>query len=88
MSNKPLTDPEFERPVTLRQAYLIMHKFLQQQHSHGPGPGVAGLLGALALLPDGGAADSACSLDCLTASETVLNAEAHGKYEGAKLRVS
>ena len=67
--------------VTLEQAFWVMQRFLDAYWKRGGGHAkskpsettdVGGLLGAISLLPDGSAADSAQMLDWLRAADLVI----------------
>lgn len=74
--------------LTVRQAYLCMFEFLRRHHQRGPTDDIAGLLGGLALLEDGGSADPAQMNDWMIAVKNVLKAESEGGYTCAVIRFS
>ena len=76
-----------EPRLTSRQAYLAMFEFLRRHYERGPTDEVGGLLGSLALLPDGQPADPASASDWSEAVAAVLAAEASGGYTPAAFRL-
>ncbi|HEX8911586.1 MAG TPA: hypothetical protein VF796_04445 [Humisphaera sp.] len=64
-----------EDVITVRQAYLAMHSFLDELHSVYGFDQLGGLLGSMSLLADGTTADPAMWADWMRAVQRARNAE-------------
>lgn len=73
--------------LTVRQAFLAMHCFLDRYYQATHSDEVGGLLGGLSLLPDGSPADAAFQHEWLESVEKVMSAEKSGGYHPADLRL-
>ena len=66
-----IDDPQFDRMMSLRDAYRIMERFVMQYCERGDGP-VSNLLIDAGLAPDGISGDPAQIYDFLEVAEVVL----------------
>jgi hypothetical protein len=66
-----ILDPEFDRAITLRDAYRVMERVVAAHVGRGP-VGTVDLLSYLGLRPDGTSGDPAAVGDFLDATEEVL----------------
>ena len=66
-----ISDPAFDRQLSLRQSFHVLLAFLDQFNSRGPQP-TDDLLSWLALEADGGSADPAQLDDFLRSARSVL----------------
>lgn len=73
--------------LTARQAFMVMHCFLEKYYRASHSDEIGGLLGGLSLLPDGSSADPAFRREWLDAVDTVIAAEIACGYHQADLRV-
>ena len=68
-----LSDPGFERTVTLREAYRIVERFVSDYHARGNTPVSDFLFAYLAVGADGRTTDPAAAEDFLLAAKNVLD---------------
>jgi hypothetical protein len=79
MTHLAITDKEFERTVTLREAYRIMERFASDYLSRGD-TSVADFLHAYAGVVAGGqTTDPAAASDFLTATSQILDPPGNGQ---------
>jgi DNA integrity scanning protein DisA with diadenylate cyclase activity len=69
---KSVDDSEFERLITLRDAYKVMESFISDYHARGD-TSVVDLLTYLHLMENGQSLDPAAIYDFLSAASKVLN---------------
>jgi hypothetical protein len=72
--------------LTARQAFMVMHCFLERYYQATHADEIGGLLGSLSLLPDGSPADYGFRREWLDAVRTVIAAEKASGYQQADLR--
>ncbi|TQM02369.1 hypothetical protein FB548_3766 [Pseudoxanthomonas sp. 3HH-4] len=75
---RKLSDPEFQRTLTLEQAYMLLIQFVEQYNARGESS-TLDLLGDLSLTVwgDGGSGDPAQLSDFLSVAERVLGPVGH-----------
>lgn len=87
MERAYMPEDHSDKPISISVAYKCMYEFLAAYADRVNSDEVNGLLGGMALLADGGTADSAMLEDWKDAVQAVLKAEADGGYTKANFRL-